>query len=231
MLEKSLLLFFIINFIKKSIDSHFVDDIQYEYKNKIIHLNEILFSAMSSVVLLFMYFVSLMSESFDLTTLTMCANIIVSLLKISQYKINVGEKISYGFNMAFLISTIRHSELNNMNFDAPLIYYAVYRSIIFLIPMPIKNLKLLLLSKSKINSIINSKINSKSVSKFGSGKSVWFMVMIKKMIVSIDDACDIFFAVVAQSLFCFFIYQKCVSCPNIFDIISDAYDRRVYDAY
>lgn len=188
MLANLFVIFFLVNLIKKTIDDH-SNRSKCRYNGSYIYLNELLFSFITNICLIFCYLMSLLVSSQEMIFFTLGLNISILLLKLNQYKKEIGSKILYCLYIIYLLIPIQSLSINPYE---PLIHFTLMGALILLIPEPLRNVRIAL-------SCLNKNDNNK----------IWHYVT--DFVIFLDSNVNFMFTSIINPIFCFFFIR---SVPN-----------------
>ncbi|VBB18803.1 hypothetical protein YASMINEVIRUS_1335 [Yasminevirus sp. GU-2018] len=193
MLANLLVIFFFTNILKQSIDDKF-KRIRFKYNDGVVSMNELMFSFVTSILMIFGYVLSLLSRGPEFLFGMFGFNIAVLLIKLNQYKRDLGTRALYVLYTAQLLMVI---QLIPQYMTDPAITYTVYGALILLIPEPLRNLRILLSSLDENNN-----------------SSLW--LFIRDAVVGLDTVVTVLFKSIISPIFCL-IYVRAV--PNVYSAI------------
>lgn len=190
MLANLFVIFFVVHLIKKAIDDH-SNKSKCRYNGSYIYLNELLFSFVTNVCLIFCYTLSLLANSSDMISFTLGLTISILMMKLNQYKKEIGSKILYCMYILYLLIPFQSMTLDS---HEPTIHLSLIGALIVLIPEPVRNIRI---AMSSLNKDDNNN----------------FWHMITNIIIFIDFSINFLFKSIINPAFCF-VYIRTV--PNFY---------------
>jgi len=138
MLANLLVIFFAVKLFKKTIDDQY-NRSKYSYDIKYIRLNDLLFSFVMNICLIFCCILSLLSNISEMIFFTLGLTISILLLKLGQYRKQIGSRIMYCLYIAYLLIPIQSIQ---MDLHEPMIYLSLIGSLVVLIPEPLRDIRI-----------------------------------------------------------------------------------------
>lgn len=169
MLANLLVIFFFTNLLKHTINSNFEYNIIY-YRNEEIFLNELVFSFVTSLIMMLGFALTLLISTSDITFLTFGFCTSVLLIKINNYKRPIGTKILYMLYLMQLLILIQ-SMMYQQKIDYAIQYTAI-GGILTLLSEPFRCLKIILMSLDE--------------------KNMWIWLTLKKIVLFLAKSTDTF---------------------------------------
>ena len=189
MMSNLLLLFILANFIKSAMDEKAKSQrfVMYRYDEyRKVYFHDLYFSLLTTLGLILGFVSSYMLDSHEFFMTVCNAALAVLLVKLHSYKKALSSKIMYLLQFLFISIPIKEY---NQSMYAPVNEYAIYGILLYLIPEPLKYLKLFLRALRK-------KKNQK----------IWFIIY--DVVEFLQESMAMLFGGLFGAMYCFYYLQS-----------------------